>query len=238
MWKRKQTLPPLAGKLSHIAFIMDGNGRWASRRGLPREAGHVAGAKAFRRLVEYCADRGLQAITFYAFSTENWKRPKPEVDAILKLLDTYMDDALANLAKHRVKIRFLGDKAVLTAPLQEKMCHLEEISKENPLLLQIAFNYGGRAEIVHAVNVALQKTAQDRPLTEADIDAHLYTAGAPEPDLIVRTAGELRLSNFLMWQSAYSEFYFTDCLWPDFSPKELEKAIDAYLMRHRRFGGL
>ncbi len=238
MWKRKKALPEIKGKLSHIAFIMDGNGRWASRRGLPREAGHVAGAKSFRRLVEYCADRGLTAITFYAFSTENWKRPKPEVDAILKLLDTYMEDALANLAKHQVRIRFLGDKSVLTPALQEKMCHLEKISQANPLLLQIAFNYGGRAEIVHAVNCALKEDGQVRPITEADIEANLYTTGAPDPDLIVRTAGELRLSNFLMWQSAYSEFYFADCLWPDFSPKELEKAIDAYLTRHRRYGGL
>ncbi len=238
MWRRKKALPEIKGKLSHIAFIMDGNGRWASRRGLPREAGHVAGAKSFRRLVEYCADRGLAAITFYAFSTENWKRPKPEVDAILKLLDTYIEDALANLAKHQVRIRFLGDKSVLTPALQEKMCHLEEISQQNPLLLQIAFNYGGRAEIVHAVNHALKMGAQDRPITEGDIEANLYTVGAPDPDLIVRTAGELRLSNFLMWQSAYSEFYFADCLWPDFSPKELEKAIDAYLTRHRRYGGL
>jgi undecaprenyl diphosphate synthase len=235
-FRKKKPLPPLEGKLSHIAFIMDGNGRWAKKRGLPRESGHVVGAKTFRNLVEYCSTRGLKTVTFYAFSTENWKRPEPEVQAILKLLDTYLDDAIANLAKNAVRVRFLGDLSVLPANLSEKMQNLERISQKNELLLQIAFNYGGRAEIVHAVNTAL---AQGKTtLTEADIEANLYTDDTYPPDLIVRTAGEKRLSNFLMWQSAYSEFYFTDCLWPDFGPAQLEQAIEDYLTRTRRFGGL
>ncbi len=235
-FRKKKELPALEGKLSHIAFIMDGNGRWAKQRALPRESGHVVGAKTFRNLVEYCSKRGLKAITFYAFSTENWKRPAHEVQSILKLLDTYLDDAIANLAENAVRVKFLGDLSVLPPALSEKMQNLERISQKNELLLQIAFNYGGRAEIVHAVNCAL--AAGKGGVTEEEIEANLYTDNTYPPDLIVRTAGEKRLSNFLLWQSAYSEFYFADCLWPDFTPAELEKAIGDYLTRTRRFGGL
>jgi undecaprenyl diphosphate synthase len=237
MFKRKaKVLPPLEGKLSHIAFIMDGNGRWAKKRGLMREFGHEAGAKAFQNLVEYCAQRGLQTMTFYAFSTENWQRPAHEVQAIMKLLDRYLDRALASLQKYDVRILFLGDKSILEPALKEKMCRAEAESAHHQKTLQIAFNYGGRAEIVHAANQAIAKGKS--PLTEADIEENLYTLPNNPPDLIVRTAGEMRLSNFLLWQAAYAEFYFADCLWPDFTPDELEKAITAYFQRKRRFGGL
>ncbi len=234
--KKQEELPDITGKLSHIAFIMDGNGRWAKKRGLMREFGHEAGAKAFQTLVEYCAERGLQTMTFYAFSTENWQRPEHEVRSIMKLLSDYLDRALASLQKHDVRILFVGDQSVLSAELQEKIQKAEQSSAHHQKTLQIAFNYGGRAEIVHAANAAI---AQGKTtLTEADIEENLYTLPNNPPDLIVRTAGEMRLSNFLLWQAAYAEFYYTDCLWPDFTPAELEKAISAYLNRHRRFGGL
>ncbi len=237
MFKRKvKELPSIEEKLSHIAFIMDGNGRWAKKRGMMREFGHEAGAKAFQNLVEYCAGRGLKTITFYAFSTENWQRPEHEVQSIMKLLDRYLDRAIASLQKYDVRIRFLGDKSVLEPSLREKMCNAEEQSAHYQKTLQIAFNYGGRSEIVHAANAAIAQGKTE--LTERDIEENLYTVADDSPDLIVRTAGEMRLSNFLLWQAAYAEFYFTDCLWPDFTPAELEKAIAAYLHRKRRFGGL
>lgn len=223
-------------RLRHIAFIMDGNGRWAKARGLPRSAGHRAGAKSFRRLVDYAKVIGLRCMSVYAFSTENWSRPADEVDSILKLLDAYIDDALRDVAENDVRVIFIGDKTPFAGPLRDKMDHLEKVSEDHTLILNIALNYGSRAELVHAVNEAIANG--DLPVTEEVIGRHLYTRDSPPPDLIVRTAGELRLSNFMLWQAAYSEFYFTDRLWPDFAEADLDQAIRAFYARRRRFGGL
>ncbi len=223
-------------RLRHIAFIMDGNGRWAKAKGLPRSAGHVAGAAAFKRLVEYCNEIGLAHMTVYAFSTENWTRPADEVEKIMKLLSDYIDEADKLLQKNDIRIIFLGDKAPFEGKLREKMERIEEKSKNGHSILNIAANYGSRAEIVHAVNLALAKGC--REITERDIEENLYTCHSPAPDLIIRSAGEQRLSNFLLWQAAYSEFYFTKVLWPDFGKKELDEAINAFYGRTRRYGGV
>ncbi len=222
--------------LTHIAFIMDGNGRWAKRRSLPREAGHKVGAATFKKVVKYCSDIGIDTITVYAFSTENWSRPKREVDALMRLLDEYIKTANDEDEENRVKYIFLGDKEALGEELKSKCLQLEEFTAHYKKTLNVALNYGGRAEIVHAVNEALKSGKTE--ICEDDISANLYTANSPDPDLIVRTAGEVRLSNFLMWQSAYSEFYFTDVLWPDMSPEEVNKAIIDFSKRKRNFGGV
>lgn len=222
--------------LKHIAFIMDGNGRWAKALGKTRDHGHVAGAQAFEKIAEYCDKIGVEAITFYAFSTENWKRPKDEVDKIMALLEKYLDRVAKRTAEYDLKIRFIGEKEGLSQKLLEKIAKTEEMTKNKSKILNIALNYGSRAEITSAVN-RLIASGKDK-VTEQDIDSALYTAQCPELDLIIRTAGEQRLSNFLLWQAAYAEFYFTDTLWPDFTPKELEKAIDAYYGRTRRFGAV
>ena len=222
-------------RLRHIAFIMDGNGRWAKGRGMPRSYGHKVGAKAFKEAVKYCSTIGLRHMTVYAFSTENWRRPKEEVDAILALLDDYIEEALADLAQNDVRIVFLGEKTPFPDALRKKMEHLEEQSEKNSLILNIAMNYGGRDELLHAANTAIREGKTT--LTEADIDANLYTKLSPPPDLIVRTANERRLSNFLLWQSAYAELYFTDVLWPDFRPKHIDAAIRDFYARKRNFGG-
>lgn len=222
--------------LQHIAFIMDGNGRWAKKRSLPREAGHKVGAQSFKKIVRYCGDIGIDTVTVYAFSTENWSRPKSEVNAIMRLLDEYIRTAKESDDENHVRYIFLGDKEALGEELKNKCTELEKMTVGNKMTLNIALNYGGRAEIVHAANLAIKsgKTV----LTEDDITENLYTAGYPDPDLIVRTAGELRLSNFLMWQSAYSEFYFTDVLWPDMDYAEVDKAVIAFSKRKRRYGGV
>lgn len=222
--------------LHHIAFIMDGNGRWAKKRSLPREAGHPVGAQTFKAVVKYCGDIGIDTVTVYAFSTENWSRPKTEVDAIMRLLDDYIEDAKDGDGENHVKYVFLGEKGALGAELEAKCTELEKLTENNKLLLNIALNYGGRAEIVNAVNKLISdgKTRID----EADISRSLYTAHCSDPDLIVRTAGEMRTSNFLLWQSAYSEYYFTDVLWPDFDEKEVDKAVIAFSKRKRRYGGV
>ena len=222
--------------LRHIAFIMDGNGRWAKLRNLPREAGHKIGSQTFKKIVKYCKKIGIGTITVYAFSTENWSRPKREVDAIMKLLDEYIKTAEDEDEENRVKYIFLGDKSSLGDELSNKCIELEQLTAKNTLTLNIALNYGGRAEIVHAVNAALAEGVSF--ITESDIEKHLYTSASPDPDLIVRTAGEYRLSNFLMWQSAYSEFYFTDVLWPDMTYDDVDKAIIDFSKRKRRFGGV
>ena len=236
--KRKEGAEDLVGRLSHIAFIMDGNGRWAKGRGLVRSAGHAAGAEACKRVFRRCRELDIRTVTVYAFSTENWSRPREEVDALMDLFDRYLDTLLADLDKYDARFVFLGDKAPLTPALREKMEHLERLSAARGSLytLNLAINYGARAEIVNAVNASLAegKTA----LTAADIEAHLYTSGSPDPDLIVRTAGEMRLSNFLLWQASYSEFYFTDTLWPDMDAEDVDKAVLAYARRTRRFGGM
>ncbi len=223
-------------RLSHIAFIMDGNGRWAKKRGLMREAGHVEGAKAFRRIAEYCFRGGIETVTVYAFSTENWKRPEKEVKAIMSLLMTYLKQGIKEMMRNDIRVTFLGDKSPLSSELRELMERIERESSQNKYCLNIAINYGGRAEIVNAVNALAAKGITE--FTEELIESELYTRAQNDPDLIVRSAGELRLSNFLMWQSAYSEFYFTETLWPDFEEKDVDAAVDAYYGRTRRFGGV
>ncbi len=223
-------------KLSHIAFIMDGNGRWAKNRLMPREAGHVRGAKTFTDVAEYCFKGGIDTVTAYAFSTENWSRPKSEVDAIMSLLEKYIKQGIRDMAEKDAKVKFLGDKAPFSEKLRTLMEELEEDSRNNKHALNIAVNYGGRAEIVSAVNRLAARGVTE--FSEELISSEIYTAGQPDPDLIVRTAGELRISNFLMWQSAYSEFYFTDTLWPDMGEKEVDEAVRAYYSRSRRYGGV
>ena len=220
-------------RLKHIAFIMDGNGRWAKKRGLPRKIGHKFGAQAFEDTVRNCHKLGIKTVTVYAFSTENWSRPKDEVDAIINLMEKYLDEA----KKYKdIKIVFLGDKSALTDNLKNRIIELENETSHFDNTLNIAFNYGGRAEIVNACNQLIKEGKTE--VTEDDIASHLYTKNSPDPDLIVRTANEERLSNFLLWQSAYSEFYVTKTLWPDFDMKELQKAIKSFYQRNRKFGGL
>lgn len=222
--------------LSHIAFIMDGNGRWAKKRGMPREYGHTIGAGTFRKIAEYCFRQNIGAVTVYAFSTENWKRPKREVDSIMRILDSYIKLGMAEMAKDNVRIRFLGDKSPLSDSLRREMLELEEKSAANKYALNIAVNYGGRAELVNAVNRLV--SSGEKELSEDMISSALYTAGQPDPDLIVRTGGEMRLSNFLTWQSVYSELYFTDVLWPDLTERDIDLAAENYYNRQRRFGGV
>ena len=220
-------------RLKHIAFIMDGNGRWAKSHALPRNIGHRQGAKAFENTVRNCHSFGIKYVTVYAFSTENWSRPEKEVKALLELLDKYIDDAKK---EKDVKFVFIGDKSVVTNELREKMIDLENSTCHYDNVVNIAFNYGGRAEIVCACNNLIKQGYQE--ITEKDISDNVYTNQCPDPDLIVRTANEYRISNFLLWQCAYSEFYFTKTLWPEFDKKELFKAIQSFYSRKRRFGGL
>ena len=219
--------------LKHIAFIMDGNGRWAKARAVPRNVGHRQGAKAFENTVKNCHSFGIKIVTVYAFSTENWSRPKKEVNALLELLSKYIDEAKK---EKDIRFVFLGDKSVVSPELREKMVELEENTKACENIVNIAFNYGGRAEIVHACNTLISNGINE--ISEKDISDNLYTSHCTDPDLIVRTANEYRLSNFLLWQCAYSEFYFTKVLWPEFDKKELYKAIQSFYKRKRRFGGL
>jgi undecaprenyl diphosphate synthase len=228
---------------AHVAIIMDGNGRWAKKRGLPRTMGHAQGAKVVEQILEDADHMGIRYLTVYAFSTENWTRPGTEVKALMNLLRTYMKTSLAKCAKNNVRIRVIGDKSRLDPDLQDSIRTLEEATKNNTGIgFQIAINYGSRDEIARAVRKIAQKTAAGelRPedITEETISDALDTAGIPDPDLLIRTCGEERLSNFLMWQLSYSEMYFTDTAWPDFTKEELEKAVDAYNHRERRFGGL
>ena len=226
----------------HIGFIMDGNGRWAKKRGLPRTFGHTEGAKTFRKIVRYCKDIGIPYISFYAFSTENWKRPKDEVNAIMNLFREYIID-VRNYLSENTRMIFLGDISELDEDLQKKIKDLEYDTKDyKEMTLMMAVNYGGRAEIANATRQIAQKV-KDGELKISDINENtvndfLYTHEAPDVDLIIRPSGELRLSNFLIWQSAYAEYYFTDVLWPEFTPKELDKALIDFSKRGRRFGGV
>lgn len=226
----------------HIGFIMDGNGRWAQKRGLPRKLGHREGAQAFRKIARYCKKIGIKYITFYAFSTENWKRPKDEIDELMWLFGEYLGE-VEDYAKDKTRLIFLGDKSAFGDTLERRMIELEEKSSEfDEMILMLAMNYGGRDDIVHAVK-QIASLAANREIRPGDIDESLvssllYTKGMPDVDLLIRPSGEKRISNFLLWQSAYAEFYYTDVLWPDFTPKELDKAIDEYASRNRRFGGL
>ena len=227
----------------HIGIIMDGNGRWARKRGLPRTAGHAAGAKTFEKIVEDAGNIGIKVVTVYAFSTENWQRPEDEVNALMNLLEDYLDNGLERLAGRNVKIHFIGNMSVFSDEFQKKICHMEKATENNSgLLLNIALNYGGREEINSAVKKICGKVLSGEldcnDITQQIIAENLYTSGQPDPDLIIRPSGEYRLSNFLMWQSAYSEFWFSNTLWPDFSKEDLLKAISDYQNRNRRFGGV
>lgn len=231
------TLPPPR----HIAIIMDGNGRWARKRGLPRTAGHSAGAEAFRRIANYCRTLGVEYLTVYAFSTENWKRSQEEVGGIMLLLRRYLEEAIRDMTKNRVRFRFFGDLSRLSPQLQKLCYDAENQSAEYDVQVNFCLNYGGRDEIVRAARAFATQVAEGRrkpeELTEELFSSYLYSAGVPDPELIIRPSGELRTSNFLPWQSAYSEYVFMDVLWPDFGPQDLDKAIDEYHRRNRRFGG-
>ena len=231
------TLPPPR----HIAIIMDGNGRWARKRGLPRTAGHSAGAEAFRRIANYCRTLGVEYLTVYAFSTENWKRSQEEVGGIMLLLRRYLEEAIRDMTKNRVRFRFFGDLSRLSPQLQKLCYDAENQSAEYDVQVNFCLNYGGRDEIVRAARAFAAEVAEGKrkpeELTEELFSSYLYSAGVPDPELIIRPSGELRTSNFLPWQSAYSEYVFMDVLWPDFGPQDLDKAIDEYHRRNRRFGG-
>lgn len=225
----------------HVAIILDGNGRWAKAKGMPRNYGHKQGGKAVEVVAEAAYRMGIKYLTVYAFSTENWNRPKDEVDALMKLLRNYMENCLKNAEKNRMRVRVIGDKSRLDADIQEKIAELEEASKDyDGLNFQIAINYGGKDEIRRAVTKIAKKVesgeikAED--ITEEMISDNLDTHGIPEPDLLIRTCNEQRISNFLLWQLAYTEFYFTPVAWPDFNKEELEKAVRAYTQRDRRYG--
>ena len=226
----------------HIAIIMDGNGRWAKKRGLPRTAGHAAGAEAFRRIANYCRTLGIQYLTVYAFSTENWKRSEEEISGIMRLLGKYLNEALADMEKNRVRFRFFGDLSRLSPKLQQLCLDAQNRSKDYDVQVNFCLNYGGRDEIVKAaaafakdVEVGIHKPED---LTEELLSKYLYSADVPDPELVIRPSGEQRISNFLLWQSAYSELVFMDVLWPDFSPEDLDQAIAEYHRRNRRFGGV
>lgn len=223
-------------RLTHIAFIMDGNGRWAQKRGKSREYGHKHGAETFRRITEYCGNIGIKTVTVYAFSSENWKRPAKEVNSIMKLLDKYLDECLDNFSDHDVMIKFIGDMSPFDVKFQRKVERIEALTKGRRLLLNIALNYGARPELVHAINEML--SAGISSVDEATVGKYLYTSHCTDPDLIVRTGGEYRLSNFLLWQAAYSELYFTDRLWPDMTSDDVDEAVKAFYSRKRRYGGV
>ena len=226
----------------HIAIILDGNGRWAKKRGLPRSAGHIAGAETFRKIATYCRDIGMDYLTVYAFSTENWKRPEDEVKGIMILLDKYLKEAIRDMEKKHMKMKVFGDTSMLSPKLQELVKKTEDVaSGVEGFQANICLNYGGRAEIIRAAeqyaNDVIMGKVEDG-LTEEQFSKYMYSADIPDPDLIIRPGGEQRISNFLLWQCAYSEFYYTDVLWPDFTPEELDKAIAVFNSRDRRFGGV
>ena len=223
-------------RLRHIAFIMDGNGRWAEQRGMSRSFGHLAGAETFYRIAEYCRGIGIRHMTVYAFSTENWKRPPEEVQTIIGILTDYINKCIARADKEDIHVCFIGNLTVFPKELQEKVEKLDRETAHRSFSLNIAMNYGGREELVHACKELIRQGKTD--VTESDISANLYTANYPDPDLVVRTGGDTRISNFLLWQSAYAEYYFTDVLWPDFSTRDVDAAIAAFYSRHRRFGGV
>jgi undecaprenyl diphosphate synthase len=223
----------------HLAIIMDGNGRWARARGLPRLAGHRAGTENLRQILRACVDLGIKVLTIYAFSTENWERPQSEVRGLMSLLERVIDRELKELDANGVQIRHLGRLEGVSERLQRKIKHALEVTAHNDrLILNVAFNYGGRAEVVDAVRRIISAGVPADQVDEALLSRHLYTGELPDPDLIVRTSGELRVSNFLLWQGAYAEYYVTPTFWPDFDREELLKALEHYSRRERRFGGL
>lgn len=227
----------------HIAIILDGNGRWAKAKGMPRNYGHTAGAKNVETVCQAAHDLGVKYVTMYAFSTENWNRPEGEVEALMKLLESYLKNCIKTADKNNMRVRVIGDTTRLSERFQERIRELEAASAKNDgLNLQIAINYGSRDEMTRAMRRMSEDVAAGKrkpeEITESVFEEYLDTAGIPDPDLLIRTSGELRLSNFLLWQLAYSELYFTDVPWPDFHKEELERAIEAYNKRDRRFGGL
>jgi undecaprenyl diphosphate synthase len=223
----------------HVAIIMDGNGRWAKARGLPRLAGHSAGVDNLRRVIEGCVEFGVTYLTIYAFSTENWVRPEEEVKGLMSILEDVIDRELAELHKNGVRLLHIGRLEKLTPLLQQKVLQAMELTRNNrKLILNIAFNYGGRDELVRAMRTMIRDGVRAEAVDEAMVEKYLYTAGVPDPDLVIRTSGEQRGSNFLIWQSAYSEWYFPSVYWPDFDKEELRKALWEYSSRDRRFGGL
>jgi undecaprenyl diphosphate synthase len=224
---------------AHVAIIMDGNGRWAKQRGLPRLAGHQAGTENLRRTIRACVELGIRYLSIYAFSTENWGRPKEEIEGLLRILESVIEKELNELNKEGVQLRHIGRLEKLPEALRKKVESAIELTKDNTTLtVVVAFNYGGRDEIVYAVEEMIREGLKVEDISESFISQHLFTAGIPDPDLIIRTSGEMRLSNFLIWQAAYSEYYVTPAYWPDFDKAELQKAIEAYCQRSRRFGCL
>lgn len=223
----------------HIAIIMDGNGRWALNRGLPRFEGHKAGVENIRRAIKFLGQYGIKYVTLYAFSTENWRRSKQEVGGLFSLLGRVIDKETQNFHREGIKLNLLGNLEGLPQTLQKKVHNALELTKDNrAMTLSIAFNYGGRAEILKALTEIIKQGLSPEEINEEVFSRYLYTAGLPDPDLIIRTGGELRLSNFLLWQSAYSEYYSTPTYWPDFGEEEIKKALAVYRQRQRRFGGL
>lgn len=231
------------GLPTHLGIIMDGNGRWAKKKGMPRSAGHAAGAAVFKTITRYCSRIGIRYLTIYAFSTENWKRPHDEVFTLIRLFKQYLKDALTNFLDENIQVHFIGDTSVFDRQLQDLISEITEVSKNRTgMVLNIALNYGGRFEILRAVQQLSQHVKdgelQPQDISEENLSEYLYTAGQPDPDLIIRPSGERRISNFLLWQSAYTEYVFMDILWPDFRPEDLENALGIYAGRDRRFGGI
>jgi len=222
---------------THVAIIMDGNGRWALSRGLPRLAGHRAGTENLRRIITACVEFGVKYLTIYALSTENWGRPREEVDGLMHILEDVIDRELAELNQEGVQLRHIGRLERLEPKLQEKVLEAIELTKGNDrLVLNVAFNYGGRDEIIYAIQKMIRDGVRPEGVTSDLVSGYLFTAGAPDPDLIIRTSGELRVSNFLIWQGAYAEWYVTPVYWPDFDKEEFRKALDTYAKRDRRYG--
>jgi len=237
--ERLATQEELSAIPRHVAIVMDGNGRWARQRGLPRLAGHQAGAENLRRIIEACAKHGVKILTIYAFSTENWSRPSEEVEGLMALASRMIDRELENLHKNGVQLRHIGVLEDLSPALQSRIRDSMERTRSNDrLILNIAFNYGGRREIVEAVRRIVKDGLSPGQVTEQVLSRYLFTGGLPDPDLVIRTAGEMRLSNFLIWQAAYAEYYSTPTYWPDFGPDELRRAFVAFSQRTRKFGGL
>ena len=227
----------------HIGIIMDGNGRWAKKRGLPRSAGHTAGAQTFRKIARYCSDIGIKYLTVYAFSTENWRRPSDEVDALMRLFKDYLQEAIRDFKDDSIVLRFIGDRSAFSPELLSLMNENEEESRERDgMVLNIAMNYGGRAELVTAIrdmaNEVKDGSLDPAAITEELVSQPLYTKGQPDPDLIIRPSGENRTSNFLLWQSAYAEYVIMDVMWPDFTQDDLNQALIEFAKRNRRFGGV
>ncbi|WP_085833275.1 isoprenyl transferase [Clostridium merdae] len=227
----------------HLGIIMDGNGRWAKKRALPRSAGHTAGAANFKKITRYCASIGIEYLTVYAFSTENWKRPSDEIEALMKIFQQYLEEALRDFLGENIRVKFIGDVSVFPQTLKDLFARTEAVSADKTgMVLNIAMNYGGRAELTHAVRFLAERVQEGalRPeqITEELISQNLYTAGQPDPDLVLRPSGEYRISNFLLWQSAYTEYIIMDKLWPDFTTRDLDSALLEFSNRNRRFGGV